>query len=475
MKIFCSHEKTVNLEVKNLPEIYYKKRKIRYESVINTMAILEPVQVLGLIIFIGTYILISTEKLHRPISALLGAGIIAFLLIVTGWEYNGNPTDFHTIVSRVEWNTIIFITAMMIITLVASGSGLFQYASIIIVKFTKGNPRTLLFSLAIMTFIISFVFDVITTMLIIAPLTVEIYEILDLEFRSILIIEAITANFASISSLVGSIPNIVLADKSGATFTDFLLIMGPLSLILLLTALPIYYFFAKSEFQEPSQKLTKEILLLDPKALIVDRRTFSVAIVGLIILVSGFIFGSIFNLKAAEIALLVAAGLLLFGGMHPKEIFRDVEWISIYFIMGLFILVSSIEILGILELLGELLMPILELDLILSLPFITFGIGIISAVVDNIPISAALAPVFTDLQTAGAVTAIDWWALVIAVNIGGYILPIGSPANILAINLSSQEGSPISFMDFMRVGSLLGFLHLLISTIYLIILSPLIL
>jgi len=161
--------------------------------------------------------------------------------------------------------------------------------------------------------------------------------------------------------------------------------------------------------------------------------------------------------------------------MHPKEIFRDVEWISIYFIMGLFILVSSIEILEILELLGELLTPFLELDLILSLPFITFGIGIISAVVDNIPISAALAPVFTDLQAAGIVTAIDWWALVIAVNIGGYILPIGSPANILAINLSSQEGSPITFMDFMRVGLLLGFLHLLISTIYLFILSPLIL
>ena len=136
------------------------------------MAILGPVQVLGLIIFIGTYILISTEKLHRPISALLGAGIISILLIVTGWEYNGNPTDFHTIVSRVEWNTIIFITAMMIITLVASRSGLFQYASIIIVQFTKGNPRTLLFSLTIMTFIISFIFDVITTMLIIAPLTV---------------------------------------------------------------------------------------------------------------------------------------------------------------------------------------------------------------------------------------------------------------------------------------------------------------
>jgi Na+/H+ antiporter NhaD/arsenite permease-like protein len=157
--------------------------------------------------------------------------------------------------------------------------------------------------------------------------------------------------------------------------------------------------------------------------------------------------------------------------MHPKEVFKDVEWISIYFIMGLFILVGSIEILGLLEILGELLTPFLELDLIFSLPFISFGMGITSAVVDNIPISAALAPVFFDLEAAGVIGPIEWWALVIAVNLGGYILPIGSPANILAINLSNREGSPISFFLFLKIGALLGFLHLFIGTVWLILLS----
>ncbi|WP_455141611.1 SLC13 family permease [Candidatus Hodarchaeum mangrovi] len=436
------------------------------------MALLEPVQLIGLAIFIGIYILISTEKLHRPISALLGAGLISFLLIVSEWEYEGHVTEFHTIVTKVEWNTIIFITAMMIITIISSRSGLFQYVSILIVRLTKGSPKTLLLSLSVLTFIISFVFDVITTMLIIAPLTVEIYKILEFDFRPILTIEAITANFASISSLVGSIPNIVLADKSGEGFVDFVIIMGPLSILLFIVAIPIYYFYARSKFVAPSEYLVKEIFLLDPNILVEDRRTFYVAIVGLILLVSGFIFGSTFNLRAAEIALLIAAGLLLFSGMHPKEIFRDVEWISIYFIMGLFILVGSIEILGILELLGEILTPFLELELFFSIPFISFGIGIISAVVDNIPISAALAPVFADLQAAGVVDPIHWWALVIAVNLGGYILPIGSPANILAINLSNREGSPITFLEFLKLGAVLGFLHLLIGTIYLILLSP---
>ncbi|NHJ00866.1 MAG: hypothetical protein EAX86_01935 [Candidatus Heimdallarchaeota archaeon] len=440
--------------------------------VVRFVSALNPVQLVGLIIFIGIYILISTEKFHRPISALLGAGAISILLIITQWEYEGHATEFHTIVSRVEWNTIIFITAMMIITIISSRSGLFQYISIIIVRFTKGNPKTLLISLTLLTYVISFVFDVITTMLIIAPLTVEIYKILEFDFRPTLIVEALTANFASIPSLVGSIPNIVLADKSGASFIDFVIVMGPLSVILLLTALPIYYITSKADFKEPSQFLVREIFLLDPNVLVENRRTFYVVIIGLIILVSGFIFGGAFHLKAAEIALLVAALLLLFSGMHPKDIFKDVEWISIYFIMGLFILVGSIEILGILELLGELLTPFLELPLILSLPFITFGIGMISAVVDNIPISAALAPVFADLQTAGVIGDIAWWGLVIAVNLGGYILPIGSPANILAINLANREGSPITFIEFLKIGALLGFLHLLIGTIYLIIISP---
>jgi Na+/H+ antiporter NhaD/arsenite permease-like protein len=158
--------------------------------------------------------------------------------------------------------------------------------------------------------------------------------------------------------------------------------------------------------------------------------------------------------------------------MHPKDIFRDIEWISIYFILGLFVLIGSIEILGILELLAEFLTPFFELDLIFSLPLISFGIGWISAVVDNIPVSAALAPVFADLEVVGAVNEIKWWALVIAVNLGGYILPIGSPANILAINLSNREGAPISFLEFFKIGGLLGLLHLFIGTVYLIILSP---
>ncbi|MFW9777732.1 MAG: SLC13 family permease [Candidatus Heimdallarchaeota archaeon] len=436
------------------------------------MAALELIQIIGIAIFVGTYILISAEKLHRPISALLGAGAISVLLIITQWEYEGQPTEFKTIIFRVEWNTLIFITAMMIITIISSRSGLFQYISIIIVRFTRGNPRTLLLSLTLVTFIISFVFDVITTMLIVAPLTVEIYRILDFDFRPILTIEAITANFGSISSLVGSIPNIVLADKSGITFLDFIMVMGPLSLILLLTALPFYILYARNKFQDASPDLVSDVFRLDPGVLIESRRTFYSVIFGLMILVSGFIFGSIIHLKAAEIALVVAAGLLLFSGMHPKDIFRDVEWISIYFIMGLFILVGSIEILGILEILGEILTPFFELDLIFSLPLISFGIGAMSAVVDNIPISAALAPVFADLQVIGVVDEIKWWALVIAVNLGGYILPIGSPANILAINLANREGSPISFFEFFKLGGVLGVFHLLIGTIYLIILSP---
>ncbi|MHA2175247.1 MAG: SLC13 family permease [Candidatus Hodarchaeales archaeon] len=429
------------------------------------------VQLLGLMIFVATYILISSEKLHRPISALLGASVLSILLIISEWEFEGHTVEFHTIVSRVEWNTIIFITAMMIITIISSNSGLFQYVSIMIVRFTKGNPRTLLISLSTLTFIISFVFDVITTMLIIAPLTVEIYRILEYDFRPTLIVEAITANFASISSLVGSIPNIVLAEKSGATFTDFVLIMGPLSIILFISALPVFYLFARSSFTSPSDDLVSEIFLLDPNILVEDRRTFYVVIIGLFMLVLGFIFGSIINLKAAEIALLIAASLLLFSGMHPKEVFKDVEWISIYFIMGLFILVGSIEILGLLDILGELLTPYLELPLIFSLPFISFGMGILSAVVDNIPISAALAPVFFELEATGVIGPLQWWALVIAVNLGGYILPIGSPANILAINLSNREGSPISFFLFLKIGAFLGFMHLFIGTVWLIVLS----
>ena len=144
-------------------------------------------------------------------------------------------------------------------------------------------------------------------MLIIAPLTVEIYKILEFDFRPTLIVEAITANFASISSLVGSIPNIVISEYSEATFIEFVLVMGPLSIILLITAIPVYYVFARETFVDPPKILVEEIFLLDPNILVEDRRTFYAVIIGLIILVLGFIFGNAIHLEAAEIALLIAA------------------------------------------------------------------------------------------------------------------------------------------------------------------------
>lgn len=422
---------------------------------------LSDVAIIGLFIFIGTYILISSEKFHRPVASLLGASLITLLLVAFGQNEHGDPITFHEITMKVEWNTILFITSMMIITIIASQSGLFQYLSIHIVRLTKGRPVILFYSFVLVTFIISLIFDVITTMLIIAPLTIEIYNILEYDIKPVLIAEAVTTGFGSIPSLVGSVPNIVLGEKAGFTFVYFFLSLAPLAIIMLLISIPLLWLISKKQIKSEPSSLVEEIFLLDPYVLVENKRTFYASIIGLGLLVIGFVTRPL-DLKSAEIALFVAALLMAASGLHPEEVFKKIEWISIYFIIGLFILVGSIEILGILDLLGVLLEPVMLGNPVIAIIFILIVVSFLSAVIDNIPVSAALGPVFLGLGVGN----LDWLALIVAVNVGGYILPIGSPANILAINMSGREGNAISFVDFLKIGATVGIVHLIVAIVY---------
>ncbi|MHA2500046.1 MAG: SLC13 family permease [Candidatus Hodarchaeales archaeon] len=424
---------------------------------------------IGLGIFLATYLIISFEKLHRTIAALLGGCILSLLLIFAHIEMeDGSEATFPDIIANyVSWSTVLFVAGMMIIVSIAGRSGVFQFVALELVKITRGEPRTLFFMFISLTFVISFILDTITTMLVIAPLTIEIYNALEYDSRPVLISEALTSNFASVGSLVGSVPNIVIGENSGLSFVDYLVFLGPLAMLFFLSSLPIFYWLNRKQFAEEQRAGIDGILLIDSSSVIEDRRMFWMSIFTLAGVLIGFLLGQVTPLDPSVVALTGASLLLAFSGGTPEKSFEDIEWNMVFFLVGLFVLIGGIEILGILDDVAEWSKPFLEDDPVVGIALTIWFSGVLSAVIDNIPVSAALVAIMSKTDIGGTHGKFLYCGLIVGANVGGSMLPIGSPANILAISLSERSGKRISFYEFMKVGALMAVLHLLIATIYL--------
>ena len=430
-------------------------------------------QILVLLIFIVVLAILVTEKIDKTALALIGATAVGIVLFIFKQPDPLNPAEPLTIkivIQNVPWDTIMFIFSMMMIVAMSARSGMFQWLAVKAIQITKGQPQTLYFAFIIMTFFISFFFDTVTTMLILAPLTIEIMKVLDRDFRPYLIAEAIVANFASIPSLIGSVPNIVIGNEAQINFLEFLIVLGPITLIFLVTSIPVFMYFHKDILRQQQEvsDIDSRIFLLDATLVIKQGQTFRVAILGLVILVLGFTVGQAIGIGPVLTAMLAMTFLIIETRDSIGDTLREVQWGTIFFIVGLLIMVTAIEELGLMEQAANLLEPLIADFPAFSGVLMVLVAGISSGIVDNIPISAALAPIATALGIA--VPAIDGkylaMGLIVGVNVGGYLTPIASPANILALSYSEKEHTPISFKEFAKIGTTLSILHLIIACLY---------
>jgi len=430
-------------------------------------------QILVLLIFIVVLAILVTEKIDKTALALIGATAVGIVLFIFKQPDPLNPAEPLTIkivIQNVPWDTIMFIFSMMMIVAMSARSGMFQWLAVKAIQITKGQPQTLYFAFIIMTFFISFFFDTVTTMLILAPLTIEIMKVLDRDFRPYLIAEAIVANFASIPSLIGSVPNIVIGNEAQINFLEFLIVLGPITLIFLVTSIPVFMYFHKDILRQQQEvsDIDSRIFLLDATLVIKQGQTFRVAILGLVILVLGFTVGQAVGMGPVLTAMLAMTFLIIETRDSIGDTLREVQWGTIFFIVGLLIMVTAIEELGLIEQAAKLLKPLIADFPAFSGVLMVLVAGISSGIVDNIPISAALAHIATALGIA--VPAIDGkylaMGLIVGVNVGGYLTPIASPANILALSYSEKEHTPISFKEFAKIGTTLSILHLIIACLY---------
>ena len=427
-----------------------------------------------LVVFIGTYVLISTEKVNRTAMSLLGmalAGVILFVGSQIGLIVLPEGQEFAFFVNHVDWTTIIFIIAMSIIVSVAAASGLFQYIALRIAAQSEGDHKKLFITFLVFTSGVSLFFDTVSTMLIAAPLTIEICKALEIDFKPFLISEAIVCNFSSIPSIVGAVPNLVIAGVTEIDPGFLFIVFMPLSIILFLVSLPILLRWYGSTFGETEELRVDAVFSIDPATMIKDRWDFNISVAAIVFLVIGFALGPSFGLVPPMIALVVAGFLLLLSHERANEFLNKVGWTTVFFLVGLFGLVAALELTGLIEALADVIEPIIGNDANFATVFLIWIPAMLSAFLDNLPVSAVLAPIAVEFSHLSPVLPL---ALIFAVNIGGYIFtPLGSPANMVAIGLSEAEHDPISFIEFVKIGTLLGLIHLTIGSGYLLLVMAL--
>jgi Na+/H+ antiporter NhaD/arsenite permease-like protein len=420
------------------------------------------------VLLIATYAAIMTEKLNRAIVALLGAGLMISLGIL----------NQEQAVAGVDFNTLALLTGMMLIVAISRRCGIFQYVAIISAKAAHASPAGILAMLAIVTALISALLDNVTTVLLIAPVTLVICRELNVKAYPFLFSEIFASNIGGTATLIGDPPNIIIGSAAKLSFMDFVYALTPIVIIILLVnCLAIHLIWGRS--LAASGEARARVMALDHRDAITDRPLMmkSVAVIALVIL--AFVLARVLHLEAGTIAMFGAAILLMLDNVgrlvedqHHRliESFNEVEWITIFFFVGLFIVVAGVEHAGLLKMLADWLVGVTSGDLTRMAIAILWVSAILSAIIDNIPFVATMIPVIKNMApTFGGDQALLplWWALSLGACLGGNGTLIGASANLTIAGIGERAGVPFRFLEFIKVAFPLMLISIAISHLYL--------
>lgn len=409
-----------------------------------------------LLILVVTLLVILSERINETAAALFGMSLAgAVLYIAYGFE-------FREFVIMMEWDTILFVTAMLIVVAIAASSGMFQYIALVLIRRTGGNPRNIFITFMGFVFAISMFLDPLPTMLVMGAFTVEVCKTLDIDFRPILISEVIVANFASIPSLVGSVPNLVIVVLSEIDVGLMFVVLLPLSILLFLITIPLLLRQYGSNLKSKESADWNILYLIKPSVMIKSKHDFYLSIVAMSILILGFTIGAL-RVEASLIAMMVASGMLVFSHERAKDLLRHLSWDTIFFLVGLFGIVAALRQANVISEFVASVTGLIGNNAFLGISFLIWIPGLVLSIIDNIPIAALLAPLG---QSLGSINTVIPMALVVGTNIGGYLIPFGDAPNMIAVGLAAENGKPISFIDFTKTALPLGLLHLSVSTVY---------
>ena len=416
-------------------------------------------------ILILAYIFIALEKVPKVTIALLGAGITILLGLVSQTKVlDGvlNPTYF---VQYVDFNVIFLLVSMMIIVSITTRSGVFNYIANNLLKMTKGHPIAILAVLGIFTAVTSAFLDNVTTVILIMPITFFIAKELDIDPIPYLLTEIFASNIGGTATLIGDPPNIIIGSAAGFSFMDFVNNLTLVIAIILVVVLALLSLIFKKKLHASEEKM-KEVANIDNSNTIKDKALLirSMTVLGLVIL--GFVTHDITHIETCVAAMLGASFLLLFE--KPTDILRDVEWNTIFFFIGLFIIIGGVEASGGIKLMAEWILKVTQGSQEAASMLILWASGVISGFIDNIPYTATMSPMLVEIEKAmGAdYTTPLWWCLSLGACLGGNMTMIGAAANVIVSETSAKHGHPMFFLRFMKYGVLVVLISLAICSVY---------
>ncbi len=390
-------------------------------------------------IFLLTYALIVSEKIHRTISALMG-GIVMILFVVP------QEKAFHAI----DWNVIFLLAGMMIIANIIKETGLFQWIAFQAVRFGKGDPFRVLVILSAITAVTSALLDNVTIVVLVAPVTLFVASSLRVSPVPFLIAEILASNIGGMATLVGDPPNILIGSAAGIDFVRFVVNLGPISLLILLIFLVAARFLFRKDLAVQEQSTTN-IDSLDANALITDPVLLRKSLIIMTGVIIGFLLHGTLHLEPATIALTGATLLLLWSKTDPHYALRDIEWTTLFFFFGLFITVEAVVEVGLIEMVADAALRLTGGNVSLTSIFLIWFSAIASGIIDNIPYTATMIPLVKSLGQAMPADPL-WWSLALGACLGGNLTLVGAAANVVVASLAEKSGHPISFKHFFRYG-----------------------
>jgi Na+/H+ antiporter NhaD/arsenite permease-like protein len=415
---------------------------------------------LASLIFSVTYFLIISERVHKTTAALAGGLVmIAFRIL-----------DQEEAFAAIDFNVIFLLVGMMIIANILGKTGAFQWLAIRSAKLAKGNPIRILLFMAVITAVASAFLDNVTTVVLMAPLAIFVASILQVNPVPFLLTLIMASNIGGTGTLIGDPPNIIIGSGADLDFLDFVVHLGPVVLLILVVFLLIVFILFRHQL-ETRPELQHRIMELDESEVLTDRGLLYKSLVVLALVAVGFLLHGPLDYEPATVALAGATALILIGDQHPREALLEVEWSTIFFFVGLFMVVGGAEEVGLLEDIGERMADASGGHLWAAAMLTLWPTGFLSSIVNQIPYAAAMIPVVEEmnqgLQVSDSASNPLWWALALGAGLGANFTPVAAAANVYVIGVADRAGYKVTFIQFLRYSLLVTMVSLIIATVYL--------
>ena len=419
--------------------------------------------VYAVVVFVVAYALIAADRVNKTLVALTGAAIVVALPII-------NSDDvFYSRATGIDWDVLFLLLGMMIIVSVLRQTGVFEYTAVWAAKRARGSPLRIMILLVLVTAFASALLDNVTTVLLIAPVTLLVCDRLDIGPAPFLMAEAFASNIGGTATLIGDPPSIVIASRGGLSFNDFLIHLTPIVIIITGVFVVLLPRLFPGAFDVDPERVA-DIMSLEEREAIRDPRLLIKCNVVLVAVLAGFVAHSAIHMEPSLVALVGAGILVLLSRLEHSDYLSSVEWDTLLFFAGLFVMVGALVKTGVINQLARFATSTIGGNALLTTMLILVVSSVLSGIVNNVPYAATMAPIVGQLipSMAGhAYPQVLWWALTLGTDLGGNLTAVGASANVVILGIARRAGSPISFWEFTRKGLIVTVISVGLSALYL--------